>query len=198
MKNLLKNKKVAFGTGVILSLGLIYYYYEKGKKVLNSTSKNSYNSADGSLMVADGQRVSLLNAGVSSFGNVGSPNNGIKDSALTFEYVGSPKLGDSALNIGYLGLGENNNKTKLDALATSLLQYRELQSGQSSNAVATPIVTNQGIIVKPSGDLQPVGISGFFTTLQAGFTGAPSVALINDIKTKTQAIVQSKEENLKK
>jgi len=178
MKNLLKNKKVVIGGGIVLALGLIGYYYNKGKKVLNSTSKNSYSNADGSLLFAENS-----NNKINSFSNhfLAGGSNVTTSRNLTDSAIGNPQLEQAVARLG--------------ALNQSIA---ELQMVQSSNAVATPIVTNQGIIVKPSGDLQPVGISGFFTTLQAGFTGAPSVALINDIKTKTQAIVQSKEENLKK
>jgi hypothetical protein len=188
MKNLLKNKKVLIGGGVVLALGLIAYYYDKGKKVLNSSS-NSFSNADGSLLFADNSRLSLLNAS-----NVfGAGNSNVSPSRLDV-------IGQTNSNMGnmFVAGGSNVASSRMDALATSLLQYRELQSGQSSNAVATPIVTNQGILIKPNGILQPIGIGGFFTTLQAGLTGSPSVALINDIQTKTQAMVQARAESLKK
>lgn len=157
MKNLLKDKKVIIGG--IAVLGLIAFYYNRGRKVLANQTPNSYSNAVGDLTSS----ATLTNFSWGGLGATSAPINA-NNSPIASERM------ETIIS----------NGSKESILQQSLAQFQA--NSQSNSAISTPIITNSGIKVLPNGILEPIGLKGVVTTFQAGLLGAVPKESVKEIE----------------
>lgn len=192
MKNFLKDKKVIIG-GVVV-LGLVAFYYNKGKKVLANSTPNSYSNADGifsstfrNLNLSSPLGANSINIGSGIFGqgNLGGMATASRQGVLqqsNGQFQDPMNLGTNIFEAG--ALGGMATASRQAVLAQSLAQFQANSLG--GMATATPIVTSSGIKVLPNGVLQPFGLKGVITTFQSGLLGSVPVKSIKEIIVKVE------------
>lgn len=199
MKNILKDKKVIIG-GVVV-LGLIAFYYNKGKKVLAKQTPNSYSSADGTLTSSAmptnfnwgglGATTTPINA--SSLNQIGGSigfGNALATQSREIVLQNAIANQTNGLTVASGGMATAiSNGSREAMLQQSLAQFQA--NSQSNSAIATPIITNSGIKVLPTGVLQPIGVNGFFTTIQSGILGAVPTKLVKEVQVQVENQINS-------
>lgn len=194
MKNILKDKKVIIG-GVVV-LGLIAFYYNKGKKVLAKQTPNSYSSADGTLTSSAtptnfnwgglGATTTPINA--SSLNQIGGSigfGNALATQSREIVLQNAIANQTNGLTVASGGMATAiSNGSREAMLQQSLAQFQA--NSLSSSATTTPIVTKTGIKVLPTGILQPIGLTGVVTTVQAGLLGTMPEKSVKEIQLKVE------------
>jgi hypothetical protein len=189
MKNLLKDKKVLVGGGLVLGALILAHLHKKGLKVLAKQSPTSQSGADGTITSSgftvntDPKLSNLQNAlaqlqlaqsnattqGQSSLQIMPKPNlMPIINATNVFGTPASPKI-----------IASNTGVANPIIIPTQLSQMPIL-------------ISPSGIAVTNAGTLQPIGVSGWLTTIQTGITGVIPKKTVAELSTQIEKVTTKK------
>lgn len=193
MKNLLKDKKVLVGGGLVLGALILAHLHKKGLKVFAKQSPNAQTGADGTItsggftVNTDPKLVSLQNA-LSQFQQMSNQNVG------------------AIMPSGVSVLNNGTNLTPFQITGNSGIFGAPTSPKVviGNTGVANPVITHtqlpqmpilispSGIAVTNAGTLQPIGVSGWLTTIQTGITGVIPKKTVAELSTQIEKVTTKK------